>query len=105
MTGQLLNPTHIVFLLVIVLLILGPKKLPDTGRALGRSMREFRDGITGRDNTPAETQTYVPPPPAPPPAALAAPAPPEQVTAASQSAAVTVPEAAAPQATQERTAA
>lgn len=104
MTGQLLNPTHLVFLLVIVLLVLGPKKLPATGRALGRSMREFRDGVTGRENAPDESETYIPPPPPPLPAALAAPAPTEPATAAGQGT-LPVPEAAAPHAAEERTAA
>jgi sec-independent protein translocase protein TatA len=34
--------------LVVVLLIFGPKRLPQMGRSLGSGMREFKDGITGR---------------------------------------------------------
>jgi sec-independent protein translocase protein TatA len=33
---------------VIALLVLGPKRLPSAGRSLGRGIREFRDGISGR---------------------------------------------------------
>jgi sec-independent protein translocase protein TatA len=33
---------------VIALLVLGPKRLPAAGRSLGRGIREFRDGISGR---------------------------------------------------------
>ena len=55
MTTGLLNPTHIVILL-IVLIVLGPKKLPQAGRSLGRGMREFRDGIAGRDEPSEEPQ-------------------------------------------------
>jgi sec-independent protein translocase protein TatA len=92
MTSQLLNPTHIAILLIVVLLVLGPKKLPDTGRALGRSMREFRDGITGREPTPTEAPPPSPPAvaAAPPPPVLAAPAPVDHaVTATAQDATAT----------------
>jgi len=38
-----------------LLLIFGPKRLPETGRALGRGMREFKDGVMGRDGPSART--------------------------------------------------
>lgn len=42
------NPlTDVIVVLVIILLIMGPKKLPQLGRGLGQGMREFKDGITG----------------------------------------------------------
>ena len=41
---------EILILLVIVLLIFGPKKLPELGRSLWRGMREFKDSITGKDD-------------------------------------------------------
>ena len=40
-------PVDIIVILVIVLLILGPKRLPGIGKGLGQGMREFKDGITG----------------------------------------------------------
>ncbi|MBF6604281.1 MAG: twin-arginine translocase TatA/TatE family subunit [Chloroflexi bacterium] len=43
-----LSPIHLVIILVVALLILGPGKLPETGAALGKSIREFRDAIGGR---------------------------------------------------------
>ncbi|MEA2374871.1 MAG: sec-independent protein translocase protein TatA [Thermoleophilaceae bacterium] len=43
------GPVEIIILLVIVLLIFGPKRLPDLGRSLGRGMREFKDSVTGKD--------------------------------------------------------
>ncbi len=48
--------------LLLVLLIFGPRRLPQTGRALGRSLREFKEGIAGRDtparDTPPGTETH-----------------------------------------------
>jgi sec-independent protein translocase protein TatA len=43
------GPLEIVVILVIVLIIFGPKRLPDLGRSLGRGMREFKDSVTGKD--------------------------------------------------------
>jgi sec-independent protein translocase protein TatA len=41
---------ELLILLVIILLIFGPKKLPEMGRSLGRGMREFKDSVTGKDD-------------------------------------------------------
>jgi sec-independent protein translocase protein TatA len=50
-----IGPWEIAILLVIVLLVFGPKRLPEMGRSLGKGMREFKDSITGKDEkTPAE---------------------------------------------------
>ena len=76
MSTGLLNPTHIAILLIVVLIVLGPKKLPDVGRSLGRGMREFKDGVTGHDDSPAEMPPVVAA--APPSAATAAPLPQRQ---------------------------
>jgi sec-independent protein translocase protein TatA len=75
------NPLHIAFLVVILLLVFGAKRLPEIGRSLGSGMREFKDSVTGADNAqqpPALTQATQQPPQAPvsqPAAAQAAPAP------------------------------
>ncbi len=45
-----IGPVEIIIVLVIVLLIFGPKRLPDLGRSLGRGMREFKDSVTGKDD-------------------------------------------------------
>jgi sec-independent protein translocase protein TatA len=44
-----IGPLEIIIVLVIVLLIFGPKRLPDLGRSLGSGMREFKDSVTGKD--------------------------------------------------------
>ena len=38
---------ELVVVLVIALLVLGPKKLPEVGRSMGRGMREFKDSLAG----------------------------------------------------------
>ena len=44
------NPlTDVIVVLVVVLLIFGPKRLPLLGRSLGQGMREFKDSITGEN--------------------------------------------------------
>lgn len=52
MIGDIFQPTHLLFLLVIVLLVLGPKRLPEMARSLGRGFRDFKDAISG-DSHPA----------------------------------------------------
>ena len=44
-----IGPLELAIVLVIVLVIFGPKRLPGVGRALGQGMREFKDSITGKD--------------------------------------------------------
>ena len=41
---------EIAIILVIVLIIFGPKRLPDLGRSLGSGMRQFKDSVTGKDD-------------------------------------------------------
>jgi sec-independent protein translocase protein TatA len=55
------NPlTDVIVVLVVVLLIFGPKRLPQLGRALGQGMREFKDGITGGSKDSEERQALTP---------------------------------------------
>jgi sec-independent protein translocase protein TatA len=79
------NPLHIAFLVVILLLVFGARRLPEIGRSLGSGMREFKDSITGESKQPTLTQAAQQPEvtPAPPAAAQAPPAqaPPAQAPA------------------------
>jgi len=52
------NPLHIAFLVVILLLLFGAKRLPEIGRSLGSGMREFKQAVTGDGGAtqPALTQ-------------------------------------------------
>ena len=57
-----IGPWEIAILLVIVLLVFGPKRLPEMGRSLGKGMREFKNSITGKEESataelPASTRS------------------------------------------------
>jgi sec-independent protein translocase protein TatA len=69
MVGDILQPTHLLFILVVALLVLGPKRLPEVGRTLGSGLRDFRQAINGEathdDRAP---HAYVEPEPDPMPA-------------------------------------
>jgi sec-independent protein translocase protein TatA len=54
---------EIILVLVIALVILGPKKLPEAGKSIGKGMREFKDslaGINGKDDDDERELTAVP---------------------------------------------
>ena len=48
------NPLHIAFLLVILLLVFGAKRLPELGRSLGSGLRGFKESINGESGPTAE---------------------------------------------------
>ncbi|HWQ01633.1 MAG TPA: twin-arginine translocase TatA/TatE family subunit [Gaiellaceae bacterium] len=56
----------VIVILVVALLIFGPKRLPEIGHSLGKGMREFKDSITGKDEKPEIRQSSADD--APPPA-------------------------------------
>jgi sec-independent protein translocase protein TatA len=87
------NPLHIAFLVVILLLVFGARRLPEIGRSLGTGMREFKDSVTGESKQAQLTQsTQAAVPPAAPPAAQPA----AQPQAAAQPAPAPVPAPAPP---------
>ena len=47
MFTSLLTPTHLVIVMIVALLFLGPKRLPGAGRALGQGLKEFKNSISG----------------------------------------------------------
>ena len=96
MVGDILQPTHLIFVLAIALLVLGPKRLPEVGRSLGKGLRDFKEAISGEEHprphelgTPTivqvppepgmqvapEPAVQVPPQPATPPAVQVPPQP------------------------------
>ena len=42
-----IGPLELIIVLVLALVVLGPKRLPDAGRSLGKGMREFKDSLSG----------------------------------------------------------
>jgi sec-independent protein translocase protein TatA len=46
------NPIHLAFLLVLLLLVFGAKRLPEMGRSLGTGLRGFKESISGEETTP-----------------------------------------------------
>ena len=64
---------ELIVLAIVLLLIFGPKRLPEIGRSMGKGMREFKDSVTGKDEEPVELTTMpaqeptptVPAPPTP----------------------------------------
>jgi len=56
------NPIHIAFILVLLLLVFGAKRLPEMGKSLGEGLRGFKDSISGESPTThlSEAHTAVP---------------------------------------------
>jgi sec-independent protein translocase protein TatA len=55
----------LIIILIVALLVFGPKRLPEMGRSLGRGMREFKDSVTGHDEKaelPPKAGDETPPP-------------------------------------------
>lgn len=50
------NPLHLAFIVVILLLVFGARRLPEIGRSLGSGMREFKDSVSGEAKQSTITQ-------------------------------------------------
>ena len=50
----LFQPMHLLVILLIVLVVFGPKKLPELGKGLGQAIRGFKDSLKAGESTPAE---------------------------------------------------
>ena len=48
-----------IIILIVLLVVFGPKRLPEMGRSLGRGMREFKDSVTGKDKDEERTKLEV----------------------------------------------
>jgi TatA/E family protein of Tat protein translocase len=85
------NPVHLLFIALVALIVLGPKRLPKLARALGQGIREFRGALEQGASEPAESAPQPPetPPETPPAPAHVTPQPAQigQHTAQAQSAA------------------
>lgn len=54
------NPLHIAFLVVILLLVFGARRLPEIGRSLGSGLREFKQSINGESHSHDQQQPTLP---------------------------------------------
>ena len=65
---NILQPTHLLVVLAVALLVLGPKRLPDVGRAIGRGIHDFKSAVDdvkpSRDDLLGTAEADVPPVPA-----------------------------------------
>jgi sec-independent protein translocase protein TatA len=75
--GDIFQPTHLIFIFVVALLVLGPKRLPEVGRSLGKGIRDFRGAMSGIEEHAHGafdmTEPQAPPPEPPTPTELSAP--------------------------------
>lgn len=55
--GELMTPTHLIFVMAVALLIFGPQRLPEIGRGLGKGIREFKGSVASIDGDKTETET------------------------------------------------
>jgi sec-independent protein translocase protein TatA len=58
MIENILSPTHLLLILVVALIVLGPKRLPEAGRGLGSAIRGFKDSISTAERS--EEQAALP---------------------------------------------
>jgi sec-independent protein translocase protein TatA len=70
--GDLFQPTHLLVIAVVLLVLFGAKRLPELGKGLGEGLKGFKEGLkTGTDQTaqtapPTQQSAVVTPPPANP---------------------------------------
>jgi sec-independent protein translocase protein TatA len=67
--GDLFQPTHLLIIAVVLLVLFGAKRIPELGKGLGEGLRGFKDGLKGVTDPPpaaptAQQNTAPPPPPA-----------------------------------------
>lgn len=53
-----IGPMELVVVLVIALLVIGPKKLPEMGKSIGKGMREFKAGVSGDRDRDRDELTF-----------------------------------------------
>jgi sec-independent protein translocase protein TatA len=68
------GPLELAIVLIIALVVFGPKRLPELGRSLGKGIREFRGSVSGEGHDEPEPREAIPPPQPP----VAPPTPPAE---------------------------
>jgi sec-independent protein translocase protein TatA len=57
---NLFQPTHLLVILFIALLVFGPKKLPELGKGLGEGIRSFRESMNAKDDSASKKEEKKP---------------------------------------------
>lgn len=52
------EPTDIILILLAALVLFGPKRIPEIARAMGSSIREFRDAVKGEEKKKSDTHSH-----------------------------------------------
>ena len=60
MLDNLFQPTHLLVILFIALLVFGPKKLPELGKGLGEGIRSFKESMNAKDESTSKTEEKKP---------------------------------------------
>ncbi len=60
MFGDLFSPMHLIIILVIVLLIFGPGKLPDIGAGIGKGIQEFKKAVSQKQLSEDDSLKSIP---------------------------------------------
>jgi sec-independent protein translocase protein TatA len=58
--NDILQPTHLLLILIVALLVLGPKRLPEATRSIGRGIHDFKSAITGDSQQGERVTTETP---------------------------------------------
>jgi sec-independent protein translocase protein TatA len=56
MLTSILQPTHLIIVAIVALVVLGPKRLPEAGRAVGEGLKEFKSSVSGANDDDAQGQ-------------------------------------------------
>ena len=54
------GPGELIVVLIIALIVLGPKRLPEVGRSIGNGMREFKESLSGDSRRDEDDDDYAP---------------------------------------------
>ena len=68
MFGDLFQPTHLLVIAIVLLVLFGAKRLPELGKGLGEGLKGFKEGLKGVTDPPATQNAQQTTAPAPPPA-------------------------------------
>lgn len=66
--GDLFQPTHLLVIAIVLLVLFGAKRLPELGKGLGEGLKGFKEGLKGVNESPTsptQQSTATPPPPPP----------------------------------------